>query len=213
VQHVISYLVTSSLEAREIDPFALNDDFLRRKITFEAACARYVSVCTLSPIESLTSKHRTDGGGIRGLSELLMIKQVMHRTMVEENAKRKKDGEEPLSSLPKPCDCFDLIGGTSTGGCVALYIYDHLILLTRYIKFVHYSIIALMLGRLRMDVDTAIKRYDDLVKQVFSDMKRYGDGKSKAKKLEEVIKFVVETVTRDQESPLLEGDQAGVCRT
>ena len=43
----------------------------------------------------------------------------MHRLMVEENAKRKKDGKEPLSSLPKPCDCFDLIGGTSTGGCVA----------------------------------------------------------------------------------------------
>ena len=137
----------------------------------------------------------------------------MHRVMVEENAKRKKDGEEPLSSLPKPCDCFDLIGGTSTGGCVALYIYDHLILLTRYTKFVHYRIIALMLGRLRMDVDTAIKHYDDLAKQVFSDMKRWGDGKFKAKKLEEVIKSVVKTVTRDPESPLLEGDQAEVCRT
>ena len=69
-----------------------------------------------------------------------------------------------------------------------------------------------MLGRLRMDVDTAIKHYDDLAKQVFSDMKRYGDG-FKAKKLEEVIKSVVETVTRDPESPLLERDQAGVCRT
>jgi hypothetical protein len=52
--------------------------------------------------------------------------------MVEENAKREKDGEEPLSELPKPCDCFDLIGGTSTGGCVALYIYDHLITYTLY---------------------------------------------------------------------------------
>jgi hypothetical protein len=70
-----------------------------------------------------------------------------------------------------------------------------------------------MLGRLRMDVDTAIKHYDDLAKQVFSDMKRCGDGKFKAKKLKEVIKSVVETVTRDPESPLLEGDQAGVCRT
>ena len=133
--------------------------------------------------------------------------------MVEENAERKRDGEEPRSELPKPCDYFNLIGGTSTGGCVALYIYDHLMLLRRYTKFVQYRIIALMLGRLRMDIDTAINHYDDLAKQVFSDMKRYGDGKVKAKKLEEVIQSVVETVTGDTESPLIERDQAGVCRT
>ena len=70
-----------------------------------------------------------------------------------------------------------------------------------------------MLGRLRMDVDTAIRHYDDLAKQVFSDTKRYGDGKFKAKKLEEVIQFVVETITRDPKSPLLERDQARICRT
>jgi len=51
-----------------------------------------------------------------------MINEIMHRLMVEENAKRKKGGEEPLRKPPKPCDYFDLIGGTSTGGCVALYI-------------------------------------------------------------------------------------------
>ena len=67
-------------------------------------------------MKSLT-RQCTDGGGIRGLSELLIIKEIMHRLMVEENAKRKNDGEEPLSSLPKPCNFFDLIGGTSTGGC------------------------------------------------------------------------------------------------
>jgi hypothetical protein len=70
-----------------------------------------------------------------------------------------------------------------------------------------------MLGRLRMDVDTAINHYDVLAKQVFSDMKRCGDGKFKAKKLKEVIQSAVESVTRDPESPLLERDQAGVCRT
>jgi len=142
-----------------------------------------------------------------------MIKEIMHRLMVEENAKRKKGGEEPLSKPPKPCDYFDLIGGTSTGGCVALYIYNHPILLTRYTKFVYYRIIALMLGRLRMDADTAIEHYDDLVKQVFSDMKRWGNERFKATKLEEVIKSMVKTVTGDSESPLLEDDQAGVCRT
>ena len=65
---------------------------------------------------SLTSSHWTDGGGIRGLSELLIIKEIMHRLMVEENAKRESDGQPLLTSLPKPCDYFDLIGGTGTGG-------------------------------------------------------------------------------------------------
>jgi patatin-like phospholipase/acyl hydrolase len=40
----------------------------------------------------------------------------MHRLMIEENAKREIFGQLPLTSLPKPCDYFDLIGGTSTGG-------------------------------------------------------------------------------------------------
>jgi hypothetical protein len=143
-----------------------------------------------------------------------MIKQVMHRLMFEENAKRKKDGEAPLRELPKPCDYFDLIGGTGTGGCAALYIYNDLLLLTRYTEFVYHSIIALMLGRLRMDVDTAIEHYDDLAKQVFSGMKAgERDGKFRATKLEKAIKSVVETATGDSESHLLEGIQAGACRT
>jgi patatin-like phospholipase/acyl hydrolase len=58
----------------------------------------------------------TDGGGIRGLSELFVIKEIMHRFMAEENTKRKENGQVPLTTLPKPCDYFDLIGGTSTGG-------------------------------------------------------------------------------------------------
>ncbi|KDR66087.1 hypothetical protein GALMADRAFT_81213, partial [Galerina marginata CBS 339.88] len=70
-----------------------------------------------------------------------------------------------------------------------------------------------MLGRLRMDVDTAIKHYDSLTKEVFSDRKRWGDGKFKATTLEKAIKAVVQSVTGDPESLLLEGNQAGVCRT
>lgn len=74
-------------------------------------------------MESLTSKCQTDSGGIRGLSELLIIKEVMRRLMAEENVIRERAGIEPLSKPPKPCECFDLIGGNSTGGCVTLYIH------------------------------------------------------------------------------------------
>ena len=80
--------------------------------------------------------------------------------------------------------------------------------------FNSYRIIALMLGRLRMDVDTAIDYYDDLAKQVFSASKRWpGDGKFKATKLEELIKSAVGHVTGDPEQPLLEIGDTSVCRT
>jgi patatin-like phospholipase/acyl hydrolase len=41
-----------------------------------------------------------DGGGVRGLSALMILEQLAH------------GGCRPRR------DCFDMIGGTSTGGCV-----------------------------------------------------------------------------------------------
>jgi len=70
-----------------------------------------------------------------------------------------------------------------------------------------------MLGRLRMDVNTAIDRYDELAEQVFSKIKRFGDGKFKATNLEKAIKSVVKDVTGNSETLLLEEDQNGLCRT
>ncbi|KAH8175178.1 patatin-like phospholipase domain-containing protein [Sarocladium implicatum] len=43
-----------------------------------------------------------DGGGIRGVSSLLILQRLMEAI----------DSGSP----PKPCDIFDMIGGTSTGG-------------------------------------------------------------------------------------------------
>jgi len=51
-----------------------------------------------------------DGGGVRGLSTLYILKGLMTRL----NSQREGAGLSPV----KPCDVFDLIGGTSTGGCV-----------------------------------------------------------------------------------------------
>jgi patatin-like phospholipase/acyl hydrolase len=76
-----------------------------------------------------------DGGGVRGLSSLLILKDIMEEI-------RRKAGHE---STPLPCEYFDLIGGTSTGG-----------------------LIAIMLGRLRMSVEECIAKYLELSKEVFN---------------------------------------------
>ena len=51
-----------------------------------------------------------DGGGVRGLSSLLILKKLM-----QEVQRIKGD-----SNLPLPCEYFDLICGTSTGGLIAI---------------------------------------------------------------------------------------------
>lgn len=49
-----------------------------------------------------------DGGGVRGLSTLYILKNIMDRL----NNTRRQAGSPEV----KPCEIFDLIGGTSTGG-------------------------------------------------------------------------------------------------
>jgi patatin-like phospholipase/acyl hydrolase len=49
-----------------------------------------------------------DGGGVRGLSTLYILKAIMRRLNDERQALKLKQ--------IKPCEIFDLIGGTSTGG-------------------------------------------------------------------------------------------------
>jgi hypothetical protein len=56
-----------------------------------------------------------DGGGIRGYSMLIILQELMHRTFVEIEGRAPKRHE-----IPKPCDHFDLIVGTGTGGLIAL---------------------------------------------------------------------------------------------
>ncbi|KAE8862520.1 hypothetical protein PTNB29_05082 [Pyrenophora teres f. teres] len=83
-----------------------------------------------------------DGGGVRGLSSLLVLQTLMENIALEEKrlGRRAMNDHEPL----KPCDYFDLIGGTSTGG-----------------------IIAIMLSRLRLDCKQCIHVYSKLAEQIF----------------------------------------------
>ncbi|KAF5550931.1 calcium-independent phospholipase [Fusarium napiforme] len=77
-----------------------------------------------------------DGGGVKGLFSIIVIDRLMQET-------RRLEG--PGAEHKKPCDYFDLIGGTSTGG-----------------------LLAIMLGRLQMDTQLCIQAYKSLSKEVFS---------------------------------------------
>lgn len=83
-----------------------------------------------------------DGGGVRGLSSLMILQDLMENIAKEE--KRLHIRPYDNNDLPLPCDYFDLIGGTSTGG-----------------------IIAILLGRLRLDVRDCIAIYSKLAGQIF----------------------------------------------
>ncbi|XDG05040.1 hypothetical protein ABKA04_004655 [Annulohypoxylon sp. FPYF3050] len=81
-----------------------------------------------------------DGGGVRGLSSLLILREILEKVAQHEF----KSGYAPNLELPRPCDLFDLAGGTSTGG-----------------------LICIMLFRLRMDIYGAIEQYESLAPKIF----------------------------------------------
>ena len=51
-----------------------------------------------------------DGGGVRGLSSLLILRDIM-----DDIGDRTEASETPM-----PCEYFDLIGGTCAGGLIAI---------------------------------------------------------------------------------------------
>ena len=92
----------------------------------------------------------------------------MYRTYVECEGKAPRKDQ-----IPKPCDHFDLIVGTGTGG-----------------------LIAIMLGRLRLDLETCKNVYVRMTKRVFETDKTiagipYRSTLFKASKLEEAIRECV----------------------
>jgi hypothetical protein len=114
---------------------------------------------------------------VRGYSMFIILQDLMHRTFVEIEGRAPKRSE-----IPKPCDQFDLIVGTGTGG-----------------------LIAIMLGRLRLDIETCKEVYVRMTRKVFETDKTiagipYRSTLFKASKLEEAIRECVRehTIFRDE---------------
>ncbi|PYH79474.1 FabD/lysophospholipase-like protein [Aspergillus uvarum CBS 121591] len=102
-----------------------------------------------------------DGGGVRGLSSLYILQQLM----------LDLQHQSALPTTPKPCDIFDMIAGTSTGG-----------------------LIAILLGRLRLSVQDAIDEYMALSEVIFGSEARkwpWQDGRFKATRLEAAVAELV----------------------
>lgn len=112
---------------------------------------------------------KPDGGGVRGLSELIILHELM----------LKIQKEKDLRSPPKPCEIFDLICGTSTGG-----------------------IIALLLARLQVTVQEAIEIYCKLSSQIFGKPKlkaHASEGKFSATDLENLLKETIKIFGESKE--------------
>lgn len=92
-----------------------------------------------------------DGGGIRGYSSLLILKQLMHEVAECERRLQRDEGPVPGSTRHEfnedellPCHYFDYMYGTSTGG-----------------------LISVMLARLRMTVPQCLEIYREVGHKLF----------------------------------------------
>src|SRR5215470_10800506 len=95
-----------------------------------------------------------DGGGVRGISTLYILKDLMRQIARQYPA--NKPALQP-DITPLPCQYFDLICGTSTGGFIAL-----------------------MLGRLRMVISHRCYSDCSLSTMPFSNTKSYRNASSVA---------------------------------
>lgn len=124
-----------------------------------------------------------DGGGVRGLSSLMILQDIMREVAA-------KEGIDDA----KPCDFFDLICGTSTGG-----------------------LIAIILGRPRMSVGQAIDIYLQLSASIFvpkgiKSQIRSKATKFSAKALEQAIQEVLTHAGLDGQARMYD-DRPDRCHT
>ncbi|KAH9207553.1 acyl transferase/acyl hydrolase/lysophospholipase, partial [Leptodontidium sp. 2 PMI_412] len=131
-----------------------------------------------------------DGGGVKGMAILLILKRLF----------RTIQRDEHLPEMPRPCDYFDLIGSTYTGGQVGS------------------SIIAIMLGRLRMSIDNCIQVFRHISETVFKQRPSWlarvrgalltGQPFFEAGRLEEAIRDVLTTRGFGEDDMLCEAENS-----
>ncbi|CAM1511722.1 Fc.00g092350.m01.CDS01 [Cosmosporella sp. VM-42] len=126
-----------------------------------------------------------DGGGIRGISSIIILKEIM----------RQVNKGRPSREHLEPWQVFDLIGGTSTGG-----------------------IIAIMIGCLRMSLDDCEKAYVTMAEQIFQpkrsslNPKRFVDyiqarERFSSRSMEKVLKDIIGSQTGNQNTKLMGTEQ------
>lgn len=114
-----------------------------------------------------------DGGGVRGLFSIMVLEKALEEVHQLEGG---------IGSTPKPCEVFNLIGGTSTGG-----------------------LLAIMLGRLQMDLVSCQQAYRDMSKGIFRRASLNFPGRQWAEALrgkswfsDDALKAAIRQVVRDR---------------
>ncbi|OXV08362.1 hypothetical protein Egran_03875, partial [Elaphomyces granulatus] len=128
-----------------------------------------------------------DGGGVKGVATLQILKEIM--TAVNQQQQTRGQDTPASQGGIKPCDYFDLICGTSTGG-----------------------LIALMLGRLEFTVDDAIQKYKQLANDIFKKETAFSwnakyDHKPLERKLKEVISDSGSPLRLDENALLVDNNR------
>ncbi|KAK6003168.1 hypothetical protein QM012_001013 [Aureobasidium pullulans] len=131
-----------------------------------------------------------DGGGIRGYASLLIVQQLLRHIRTVETELGDEPGQVSRltfgdDELPLPCDYFNFMFGTSTGG-----------------------IISIMLGRLRMSIQQCIEVYERFGTEIFARKRPFyfpGRNKYDCLELERIIKEVARehSPTNDGSDPQL----------
>jgi hypothetical protein len=123
-----------------------------------------------------------DGGGVRAISALYILQAILAKVTNDPNA--------------RPCEFFDMIAGTSTGG-----------------------LIAIMLGRLKMTIPECIDVYTNLASQIFSAnsvQKAWNFANTGAyytkDNFEKTLKSLIAQKTGNENAPMLDPDANNPCK-